>query len=487
MIRIICAVLTAFTISGCLNFPPEERSSSPVEMPDRYSLYNSSDTGPDRWWHSFRSSELNNLVEKALSGNFDIRSAWAKLKQADAVAREAGADMMPSVEYSGGAEKSWKKSKSGENGTSHSQSRSFSGGLRASYEVDLWGKLEAQKQSETMEVKAGNQDLQAAAVTVSADVATGWIDILSSRQEISILKEQIGVNRRMLKIQELRFINGQADALDISQQREALAEAKALLPRLQLEEEQQLNAVAVLLGLAGTEKLNINEMELPGLIPLPPTGLPADLLAARPDVRAAGLRLKEADWEVSAARADRLPHLTLSTEGKLSSNSLDLIFSNWVSTLTSSLTGPIFDAGYRAAEVDRRRAVAEEYVAAYAKSVAKAIREVEDSLVEEKRQNEYILLLQDQLKASKLTLKDAHLQYRNGQDNYLDYLTAWTSVQALERQLVKERSTLLKNRVTLYRALGGDWTRGVVNDTILQNSVGKTEYGKGQSDSTNAM
>ena len=137
----------------------------------------------------------------------------------------------------------------------------------------------------------------------------------------------------------------------------------------------------------------VSQKTLPELIPLPATGLPADLLAARPDVRAAGLRLKEADWQVSAARADRLPAVTLSAAAEFSSDALNLLFSNWVATLAASLAGPLFDGGYRSAEVDRTRAVAEEYLTAYARTVAEAIREVEDSLVTETRQNEYIALL----------------------------------------------------------------------------------------------
>lgn len=254
-------------------------------------------------------------------------------------------------------------------------------------------------------------------------------------------------------------MNGQADALDVSQQRQALAEVKALLPPLQLEEETGLNALAVLLGKADTSGIIISQAGLPDLIALPGTGLPADLLAARPDIRAAGLRLNEMDWQVSAARADRLPSLTLSADAVFSAGTLDLLFSNWITTLAASVTGPLFDAGYRSAEVDRAKAEADQYLTAYAQTVAQAVQEVQDCLVTEKRQTEYIDRLNEQLAASRTTVKDAHLQYMNGQDNYLSYLSAWLTAQALERQLVSEQAARVKNRVALYRALGGDWTR----------------------------
>jgi outer membrane protein TolC len=267
--------------------------------------------------------------------------------------------------------------------------------------------------------------------------------------------------------------------LDVSQQREALAEAKAQMPLLEIQVLQLRSSLAILLGKAGTDLPLAESARLPDLIALPDAGVPADLLAARPDVRAAGLRLKAADWSVAAARADRLPAITLSAAAAFSSGSLDLLFDNWLLKLAGSITGPLFDAGYRSAEVNRTRAVAEEYLSAYAQTVATAVREVEDVLVTEQHQATYIALLQDQLDAARMTLQDARLQYINGQSDYLSYLTAWSSVQSLQRQLVGEQAARIKYRVTLYRALGGSWIEDLASrrsadkmaDTPLEGSL----------------
>jgi outer membrane protein TolC len=225
---------------------------------------------------------------------------------------------------------------------------------------------------------------------------------------------------------------------------------------LQANERQLHNLLAVLSGRTAIEDLG--QETLPEIIPLPSTGVPADLLAARPDIQAAGLRLQSTDWVVSAARADRLPNLTISSRAAFSSGHLDLLFDNWIMSLAGSIAGPLFDAGQRSAEVDRTRAVAEEALADYARTVSEAIREVEDNLEAEMRQQEYIALLGDQLDATRVTLKDARLQYQNGQSNYLAYLTAWNSVQSLERQMAEETAARIKYRVALYRALGKHWT-----------------------------
>jgi NodT family efflux transporter outer membrane factor (OMF) lipoprotein len=448
--------------AGCALFQPQTRPSAPLALPEAYSLYTDDAPASAQWWQSFGNTELNELIVEALSANFDIRTAWSRLEQADAVARQAGAALAPSVDYSAGAEKSWMQTKRDDDPTRHSDTQTYSASVAASYELDLWGRLDALRQSEHAELRAAREDLEAAAVTVAAEVVTTWLDILSARRQITILQDQIKLNQSLLKLQQLRFVNGQASALDVAQQREALAAANAKLPLLQLAEQLHLNALAVLLGRSSAQTIAIAQQELPDLIPMPGSGLPADLLAARPDVRAAGLRLKAADWQVSAARADRLPAVSLSAAATFSSDAADLLFSNWVANLAASITGPLLDAGYRSAEVDRTRAVAEEYLADYARTVAEAIREVENSLATEKRQTEYIALLAEQLDAARLALKNARIQYMNGQDNYLDYLIAWTSVQDLDRQLVAERAALIKNRVTLYRTLGGAWTRELI-------------------------
>ena len=463
MNRVLSIITAVIMLAGCTQFTAAVRPEAPLELPETYALYGGSQSVSDRWWRSFGSEELNRLVEEALAGNFDIRTAWARLKQADAVARKAGADLQPKVNASTGAEESWKQSKSNSGNSQHATTEAFTAGLSAAYEVDLWGRLNALNQSEQWAFSAAEEDLKAAAVTVSAEVVNTWIDILAARRKIELLEDQIQLNESLMELQEVRFANGQASALDISQQLEALAGAKAKLPMLQLAEHQYLHALAVLLGRSGAGLLSVTQRELPDLISLPATGLPAGLLAARPDVRAAGMRLKSADWQVAAACANRLPSISLSAEAAVSSGALDLLLSNWVTTLAGSITGPVFDAGNRAAEVDRLSAAAEANLAGYAEVVAGAIQEVEDCLAVEKHQNKYIVLLKDQFRASGLAMKNARLRYMNGRDNYLDYLKAWTSVQDMERQLVDERATLIKNRVDLYRSLGGDWTETILS------------------------
>lgn len=469
MYRRILIMTILLTAAGCSGLQPEQRTGPPVDMPDRYTLYTAAEKGPDRWWQAFGSVELNRLVEAALSGNFDIQTAWTRLRQADAVARQAGAGRQPTVDTTASAEATRRQTRLSGSGPRETDSgETWTVGLAAAYEVDLWGRVRARQTAEQLNTQAAREDLEAAAVTIAAAVVETWIDILTARRQTAILRQQIQLNTDLLDLQRLRFANGAAKALDVSQQRQALAAVKADLPLLQRTEQQRINQLALQLGRASADGLEIKQKTLPALIPVPAAGLPADLLAARPDIRAAGLRLRSADWQVSAARADRLPAVALSGQAAFSSGRLDLLFSNWAAGLAASLTGPLFDGGRRSAEVDRTRAVARERLAAYAATVAGAVREVEDNLVGEARQREYLALLKDQLKAARLTLKAARLEYRNGQSDYLTYLTARTSVQNLERRLVGEQANLIKDRVALYRTLGGNWTGRLLPSDALQ-------------------
>ncbi|GAB6096842.1 efflux transporter outer membrane subunit [Desulfatiferula olefinivorans] len=461
--RRIAALTAVVLLSGCgAMFTPKARPPVADTLPGAYSLYTDGDPGPGPFWTAFGSEELNRLIDEALSSSFDIRTARTRLNQADAALRKVGADLIPSVMAEAGAARRRTRTETDGTPARTVDSRSFSAGLTAAYELDVWGRLSALRKAEFANYEAAREDLDTAALTVASAVVTTWIDILSARRQIALLAEQITINRQLTDLQVFRFSQGKASALEVAQQRQVLAAAKARMPRLQLVETQSLQALAFLLGRSDPRSLSLSPGDLPALIPLPPTGLPADLLSTRPDVRAAGLKLQGADFRIAAARANRLPSLTLSAGITFAADSTDLVFQNWIAGLAAGLTGPLFDGGARKAEVDRQRALADETLTAYAKTVARAIREVEAGLSAEQRQKEYLTLLAAQLDAARLTMAGARSRYLNGQNTYPDYLTAWSGVQDLEMRLIDENASLIRNRVALYKALGGDWARTLV-------------------------
>ncbi|MCK5311345.1 MAG: efflux transporter outer membrane subunit, partial [Desulfobacteraceae bacterium] len=403
----------------------------------------------------FDSDELRTLIKNALDNNFDIKIVKAKIAQAKARVEKETASFWPDLGFSFGGQKKRVQTKTESNRDStYNDSHSWDGSLSGSYSADVWGEAKASKQAQVSSLQAAEQDLRQFSLELTAQITEIWIDIIATRNKKSILDNQIMINNTLLDLQKLRFINGKANALDVSQQQEALAEVNSQIPLLEKQERILLNNLAFLSGKTVIDTIKISTPTLPEPVLSPDIGIPSELLENRPDIQAAKMRLSSSQWEVTAARADQLPSFKLSAQALFSSGELDLLFHNWISTLAASIAGPIFDGGFRRAEVKRARAAAEEQLNIYAKTIANAIFEIEDSLISIQKQNRYIQLLEEELELTRLTLKDARIQYQNGQTSYLSYLTAWTSIERLERQLIGERAAIIKEQIGLCKALG---------------------------------
>ena len=441
--------------SGCKTFEPEPIPPLPLAIPESFSIDTGGHEAIESWWESFGSDELNILIKDALDQNFDLKILKTKISQAKAKVAKEEASFFPDLGFSFGGQRSGIQAKKTRSSSStFDGSHSWDGSLGGSYTVDVWGEANANTQAQVLNLEAAEQNLRVSTLELTADIAEIWIDIVAAGNKKTILNNQIRINKILLELLTLRFANGKADALDVSQQREALAEANSQIPLLEKQERLFLNNLAFLSGKTALDIIGVDTKILPEPLALPMVGIPSNLLENRPDIQAAKMRLSSSQWEVAAARADLLPSFNLSAQALFSSGELDLLFHNWVATLAASIAGPIFDGGFRKAEVERVKAVAEEQLNLYARTVALAIREVEDSLISIQKQDAFILLLEQELNVVRLTLRDAMLQYQNGQSSYLSYLIAWTKIERLERQLLGERAIYIKERIELHRALG---------------------------------
>ena len=485
---IFCGIIFIMN-SGCTAITPETRSAQPVVLPDTYSA-SSADTPsaksdsiqgangngtskalpdpPDLsspWWEAFHNDELNRLIEEALSRNFDIKAAWARLNQARAAAVKVNAGQRPSLDLD--SDYTYQKNYDRDEDES-SESARLGLGLAAGYEVDLWGRLASKSEAARLTALASRADIETLAITIAATIAEGWIDLLAVRDEMAVLHEQLETNRSLVALVEFRFTKSMASALDVAQQRETLAATEAEMPLLKAKERRLLNTLAVLTG-KPPGSLTISPAALPIPIPLPEDGIPADLLDSRPDIQAAALRLKSAEWEVAVAKADRLPALRLSVRSAIDTVSSGTLFSSWLNTLMAGLTGPIFDGGSGVADVARARAVAEERIAAYGDTVLTALHEVEEMLINETYQQKYLADLNAQLNVTREALVKARVRFLKGQSDYFPFVSELLTTQRLERAMVKERANWIKYRIGLYRALGTD-------GNLLMNDRNNNEY-----------
>ncbi|MFW6161311.1 MAG: efflux transporter outer membrane subunit [Planctomycetota bacterium] len=408
---------------------------------------------PVKWWTAFGDPQLDALMERALAGNLDLLTAWDRLAQAEAIARQAGAPLEPSLTGETSAART--RSRSEQLGTASASSIALD--LVASYEVDLWGRIRATRDAAALAAQASRQDVDATALLLTAQVAGTWYALLDQLGQLELLDEQIRTNEEFLEVVTFRFGRQQVSAVDVLQQRQLLESTRAEKHRAESARRVLEHQLAVLLGYEPTVPLRPGEPALPDLPPLPATGLPASLLQRRPDVRAARLRLAAGNHDVAAAVADRFPRLTLSARAETSDEQVQDLFDNWLASIAAGLTAPLLDGDRRVAEVDRTRAAAAERLHAYGRAVLEAVQEVEDALVEERQQRAFLASTERQLELASRAAEETRARYVKGAEDYLRVLDAVQSLQRLQRERRTAQRRLIEFRIDLYRALGGGW------------------------------
>ncbi|MBN1826129.1 MAG: efflux transporter outer membrane subunit [Candidatus Eisenbacteria bacterium] len=407
---------------------------------------------PGRWWTAFGDGALDAAIEEGLAGSPDLAAWRDRLDQARALARKGGAGLRPALNASGDASRSASWPEEGPD----IYENDYALGAAASYEIDLWGRLRAGRRSALLSSRAAGEDLRAAELSLSASIASVWYETAEAAAQVRLLEEQVGTNERMLDLVRLRFRSGLTGASDVLTQRRVteavrgdlhLAEARLATLRHQL---------AVLVGRTPRERIG-TEAVLIDLPALPETGLPADLLRRRPDLRAARLDVAAANAEFAAALADRFPKISLSASGSTGGAQTSVLFGDWFGRLAANLALPLLDGGARSAEADRREAAAREAFHAYESAVLAALREVEDALAREARQGEYLESVRLQLETADALVERSRDDYLSGQADYLRVLEALTSQQALQRSSLTARRAWIQYRIQLCRALGGGW------------------------------
>jgi outer membrane protein, multidrug efflux system len=300
-------------------------------------------------------------------------------------------------------------------------------------------------------------------MTLSGNIARTWFSIIAQQLKLELLHRQLEANTRVLELLQLRQRNAISTALDVLQQRQIVESTRALVPDAELQLGLYTSQLNVLLGRPSGTAIPIETPTPPDMPPLPATGFPADLLAKRPDIQAGLLRLESRDWSVAAARADRLPTLTLGGSVSASDGDIGHVIDQWAGNLVAGLAAPLIDGGRRRAEVDYQKALAEEAVANYRSVVLNAVTEVNDALLTERKTAARRDMQQKQYEALSDQLDEAQLRYRRGLNDYLAVLNAVAAKQALERNLINSGLEVYTARIDLYRALGGDWMDAASN------------------------
>jgi multidrug efflux system outer membrane protein len=411
------------------------------------------------WYRGFSSDQLNALVALATSNNGDLAEARARVAQADARARQAGAPILPSVDALGNANFLAGHSS---NGTAHETD--WSALLSASYEVDFWGKNRAAANSATLLAGASRAERDTLALTTLAGVARGYFQTLALRERLALARSNVEVAQGLLNVVQARHDAGAASPVELAIQRSALGAAALQIPELEQQEAEARASLALLVGRA-PEGFDIESRSVESLTePAVAAGLPAQLLTRRPDVLLAEANLKSANADVAVARAAMFPSLNLTAAGGLQNPALNAAVITLPGTgstlaLTGSLVQTIFDHGLLKARRTEALAKSEELLAAYRTAILAAFVDVENALAAIRYLDEARQFQGEALTQSERAFEGANLRYRAGSGDYLTLLEAQRTLYAARDQFVQYKFARLQALVGLCKALGGGWTQ----------------------------
>jgi len=457
-LKAVVAIAVAGSIAACSPHKVTKNPAPPVELPVGYSKASTGAPLPEKWWQDFGDANLNALVEEALKGSFQLKGAWARLRQARALSKSVGAARLPTFTVGAGASYSGQPTQFG---SVQSTSLDVSGGV--SYELDLWKRLDSNAKAASFTTLARRDQVDAMAISIASQIAETWFSLLFERAQRKLLTAQVKTNKTFLELVEFRFKQGLVTALDVFQQRQQLVATEAQLVSVVAREAQAENALAVLVGKPPRSLTLPGADALPKLPPLPNTGMPADLLVRRPDIRAQHRSLVAADYNVAVAVANRLPGLSLSGQGGWRRQASTLGGMSQVLTepfyiLGANISAILFDWGRNKAEVERQKGIVEEALHGFGHALLVAISEVENALVLERQQLKLIENLKLQVDLAEKTVTQSRSRYQAGLVDFLRVLTALQNKQRLEIQILAAERQLLSHRVQLCRALGGTWT-----------------------------
>ncbi len=409
------------------------------------------------WYRGFRSQALDALIAQAATQNLNLEAARARLTQADARARQAGAAILPSVDATA----------SGNYYAGHSVHGSahefdWTALLSASYEIDFWGKNRATANAGRFLDAAARADRDNIELTTLAGVANGYFEVLSLRERSHIAQSNLEAARGLLDVVEARFQNGLANPVELATQRSVLATAQLALPELKQREEEARTALALLLG-RPPEGLRIDEASLDSLAePQVAPGLPAELIARRPDVFMAEANLRAADADLVAARAALLPSVTLTPAAGIQNPAVNaaIIALPGVGpgvNLGAGLMQTIFDGGRLRAVRDEARAKDEELVVSYRAAILASLVDVENALAAIRNLDDARDFQNVGLSESERAFEGAKLRYREGAGDFLAVLEAQRTLYAARDQYSQYKLARLQAVVSLCKALGGGW------------------------------
>jgi len=414
------------------------------------------------WWSQFGDAQLTHLIEQGMTANNNVAAAQGRLRSARAVLDAAQGARLPGVSARGSA------SDQDQIGTFSRQeivdgvfidSETFSVGIDASWEADIFGKLRGTAEAAAAGARGSAASLYDVQRVITADIALNYVNLRDAQLRLELAKANLDIQRENLHIAEWRNQAGLGDALEVEQARTAVGQTTAALPVLRLNIATAIHAIDVLIGKPPGSSAGLLTPLAP--MPAPPAiinvGLPADLLRRRPDVLSAQWNLEAEVIRIGVAEADLYPALRLSGSIDTASDSIDDLFDASLGSLVAGVTAPIFQGGQIRARIEQQKGSADTALANYRSTVLTALLDVENALQSAKAAGEREAALLDAEASALISLQLAEIRYRSGAVDFQTLLDTQRSVLTVQDSRASANAARSTAAIQLFKALGGGW------------------------------
>ncbi|MBS7777488.1 efflux transporter outer membrane subunit [Acidovorax sp. CCYZU-2555] len=467
-LALLTPLFAALVLAGCASALPAPAEHAGIDLPTTFS---SAEGGTwtqtaaaeaqarGAWWLAFADPQLTALVERAGDANTDIQAAAARLAEARSLLRSADAQRLPQIGASAGVAR-----QAGLQTTGNTTPATVgTAGLNLSYEVDLFGKLSQASAAALQDAQARAALLQSTRLMVQADVAQTYLQLRSVQTERALVVQSLDIYRDSLRLTTRRFQAGDAAELDVARMQTEVSATEFEVLALERQQAVLVHALAVLTGeVAG--RFALADEQTQATLPVIPAGVPAAVLARRPDVSAAQANVQAALARVGVAQTAWFPSIVLTANGGYASPELgDLL--RWSARswgLNALLSLPIFDGGQRAAQEEGAKARLEAAIAAQRGQVLTAFRDVEDQLSALRLLAGQSEVLAQAVQSAERASHLSDVRYRNGYVSQLELLDARRNALRQRRNALQVSTAQYTTTVMLIRAIGGSWEQGAV-------------------------
>ncbi len=472
-LRPLTVFVMTVSLGACTLGPDYERPDLPMaaefKQAEGWKVANPADVlERGDWWALYGDAELNQLVGRLNVSNQNLAAAEAQYRSARALVRGARSQLFPSVGGSGGATRAGQGSSTStttQSGSSSSGvSESYSVGLDASWELDIWGRLRRNLEANRASMQASAADVAAVRLSLQSELVQTYLQLRIIDEQQRLLNQSVEAFARSLRLTENQYRAGIVPKSDVTQALTQLRSTEAQAIDLQWQRAQLEHAIAVLVGVPPSE-LNIAERDAIPELPAVPLALPSQLLERRPDVASAERQVIAANAQIGVAEAAWYPDLILSASGGYRNTSFNDLISlpNRFWSLGPQLAVTLLDFGARRADLEIAEANYDQTVANYRQTVLDSFREVEDNLVQLRVLAAEAVIQRQALEAAQESLRLIENQYRAGMIDYLNVATVQTSALNNERTYLTLLGDQLAASVQLIAALGGGWEESQLN------------------------